>query len=212
MDVIKIKTKKKKKEIPEKLKMKMEELENSVITCKLGKDNDLDILIADHEIYQYIRHRRSQYRMYDPLHKYKKIMVDKLNECLNEEELNFIKENKDNAIDFEIHMYTDPFKKSVSIKNILYKLLGIKLRTEKPDVDNFVKTAFDVMNGIFWTDDAQIVTLKASKSYSRDFNNNTIIRVKYKESGIEDSKGSLSKEEIKIYKNIIEKIKEKKAG
>lgn len=36
----------------------------------------------------------------------------------------------------------------------------------KPDIDNFIKNAFDAMNGIAFVDDAQIVRVNASKEYS----------------------------------------------
>jgi len=36
----------------------------------------------------------------------------------------------------------------------------------KPDLDNFLKAAFDAFNGIFWNDDAQVCVLRAEKVYS----------------------------------------------
>jgi Holliday junction resolvase RusA-like endonuclease len=38
----------------------------------------------------------------------------------------------------------------------------------KPDVDNFVKSMFDGLNGVLWNDDAQVVKVQASKEYSSD--------------------------------------------
>jgi Holliday junction resolvase RusA-like endonuclease len=40
--------------------------------------------------------------------------------------------------------------------------------TCKPDIDNLVKLTMDAMNGIFWHDDAQIVSISATKCYSDD--------------------------------------------
>ena len=40
--------------------------------------------------------------------------------------------------------------------------------TIKPDIDNFVKNAFDAMNGIVFIDDAQITRITAFKEYSDD--------------------------------------------
>lgn len=36
----------------------------------------------------------------------------------------------------------------------------------KPDLENLIKSATDPLNGLFWLDDRQIVSLKASKHYS----------------------------------------------
>ena len=40
-----------------------------------------------------------------------------------------------------------------------------KYPSVKPDLDNFLKAVLDSGNGIFWKDDAQVVSLKASKQY-----------------------------------------------
>ena len=48
------------------------------------------------------------------------------------------------------------------------KKLKRKHHTIKPDIDNFIKSAFDAMNGIVFVDDAQIVMLAARKEYSDD--------------------------------------------
>lgn len=38
--------------------------------------------------------------------------------------------------------------------------------TTKPDVDNYIKSLLDALNGILWKDDAQIVKLEAQKKYA----------------------------------------------
>ena len=38
--------------------------------------------------------------------------------------------------------------------------------TQRPDVDNLVKTVMDALNGVAWEDDAQIVQLVAQKVYA----------------------------------------------
>lgn len=40
----------------------------------------------------------------------------------------------------------------------------VKYWTKKPDLDNFIKI-LDSLNGIFWEDDAQIISIEASKEY-----------------------------------------------
>jgi len=45
---------------------------------------------------------------------------------------------------------------------------GMAIRkATKPDVDNILKQLLDAMNGIVYTDDSQIVEIKASKWYSK---------------------------------------------
>jgi Holliday junction resolvase RusA-like endonuclease len=43
---------------------------------------------------------------------------------------------------------------------------GLVLPTSKPDCDNFGKLVLDALNGIAWTDDAQVVDQKVSKRYA----------------------------------------------
>ena len=45
-------------------------------------------------------------------------------------------------------------------------LSGELLKTTKPDLDNIIKSVCDGLNGVAWTDDAQIHTINASKDYS----------------------------------------------
>jgi Holliday junction resolvase RusA-like endonuclease len=45
-------------------------------------------------------------------------------------------------------------------------MAGIKRPTGKPDVDNYVKSCCDGMNGVIWVDDSQIVELLVRKWYS----------------------------------------------
>ena len=45
-------------------------------------------------------------------------------------------------------------------------LAGFILPTGKPDCSNLAKNIEDIMNGIFWRDDAQIVSLEVAKRYS----------------------------------------------
>ena len=52
------------------------------------------------------------------------------------------------------------------------KLLTLKLANQlipysrKPDVDNFIKSTLDALNGIIWVDDSQVVEIGARKFYA----------------------------------------------
>ncbi len=46
------------------------------------------------------------------------------------------------------------------------KLNGLVMPSIKPDIDNLVKTIFDISNDCLWRDDSQIVELHATQQYS----------------------------------------------
>lgn len=56
--------------------------------------------------------------------------------------------------------------KSASKADKLAMLEGDRRPTKKPDIDNIVKAALDGLNGVAFTDDSQVVELKAFKFYS----------------------------------------------
>jgi Holliday junction resolvase RusA-like endonuclease len=43
---------------------------------------------------------------------------------------------------------------------------GCERPTKKPDLDNLVKLVKDALNGVYWQDDKQVISLKAEKFYS----------------------------------------------
>ena len=55
---------------------------------------------------------------------------------------------------------------SVSKKERKLRLIGAHRPTVKPDVDNYIKSTLDGLNGLLWEDDAHIVKLVAEKYYS----------------------------------------------
>lgn len=202
--------KKKKRETPKKILDKIDEIKNAKITFSRN-DNSLNINIENHEVYQYLRHRKSFNRTYDPLHSYKKALIERLEEVFNNKDINkFIKDNYENPIIFNLEVQKNPVNKTDSIKNILYKSLNEIERVYTPDNDNFQKTVFDIMNINFWKDDAQIITVNSNKKYSKDFKDRTIIKITYLKHNLEESKGRLTKEENNKYKELIEIIKNKK--
>ena len=71
----------------------------------------------------------------------------------------------DGALEVEIYFYR-PVQKSSSKKERARRLSGEHRPTVKPDLDNYIKSALDGLNGVLWTDDARIVDLHAHKYYS----------------------------------------------
>ncbi|MBM6812205.1 RusA family crossover junction endodeoxyribonuclease [Limosilactobacillus reuteri] len=55
---------------------------------------------------------------------------------------------------------------SVSKKERKLRLIGAHRPTVKPDVDNYIKSTLDGLNGLLWEDDNQIVKIVAEKFYS----------------------------------------------
>lgn len=65
----------------------------------------------------------------------------------------------------EIWFYRE-VQKSISRKEHDRRTAGIARPIVKPDVDNYIKSTLDGLNGILWRDDAQIVDLIAHKYYA----------------------------------------------
>ncbi|QCQ05117.1 RusA family crossover junction endodeoxyribonuclease [Ligilactobacillus animalis] len=99
-------------------------------------------------------------RMYDPpkVSKFKKELYHLAKELYHGD-------RADGALEVEISFYR-PVQKSLSKKERARRLSGEHRPTIKPDLDNYIKSALDALNGILWTDDARIVDLRAHKYYS----------------------------------------------
>jgi len=61
-----------------------------------------------------------------------------------------------------------PIPKSTSKKKALLMEVGQIHHTKKPDSDNMTKFYYDVLKGIAWKDDSQVVHSDIKKMYSRD--------------------------------------------
>ncbi len=48
------------------------------------------------------------------------------------------------------------------------KWQGVRQPTKRPDLDNFIKTVLDALNGLAYKDDSQIVSINATKVYAWD--------------------------------------------
>lgn len=69
----------------------------------------------------------------------------------------------------EIHVKVDyyrPVQKSLSKAERTRRLNGTVRPVVKPDLDNYMKSSFDALNGILWADDAMIVEIHSNKWYS----------------------------------------------
>lgn len=69
----------------------------------------------------------------------------------------------------EVHMeFYRPVQASISKKERARRLSGAHRPTVKPDLDNYIKSTADALNGIIWTDDNCIVGLVAEKYYAEE--------------------------------------------
>ncbi|WP_239442368.1 RusA family crossover junction endodeoxyribonuclease [Lactobacillus gallinarum] len=71
----------------------------------------------------------------------------------------------DGALFIKISFYR-PIQKSVSKKEHARRSIGHVLPVKKPDLDNYIKSTLDALNGAIWTDDAIIVDMFTRKRYS----------------------------------------------
>lgn len=69
------------------------------------------------------------------------------------------------ALKMEITFYFG-IPKSYSRKKIKELEKNLFLHTNKPDVDNLIKSFCDASNGILWDDDKQVCIIKASKLWT----------------------------------------------
>lgn len=59
-----------------------------------------------------------------------------------------------------------PVQASISKKERTRRLSGVHRPTVKPDLDNYIKSTLDALNGVLWADDNCIVSLVAEKYYA----------------------------------------------
>ena len=77
------------------------------------------------------------------------------------------KDKFDSAISVTIKFFRK-VQKSVSKKEHARRTQGHVRPIVKPDLDNYIKSTLDALNGVIWTDDATIVELNTSKWYADD--------------------------------------------
>ena len=69
------------------------------------------------------------------------------------------------ALSVEIWFYR-AVQKSISNKEHVRRTKGYVRPIKKPDVDNYIKSTLDALNGVLWKDDNLITTITAHKKYA----------------------------------------------
>ena len=102
-------------------------------------------------------------RMYDPkkVAVYKKQLGYLARQAMQERGL----EPYDGPLAVRFEFYR-PVQASINKKERARRLSGVHRPTVKPDLDNYIKSASDALNGIIWVDDNCIVGLMAEKFYA----------------------------------------------
>lgn len=102
-------------------------------------------------------------RMYDP----KKVAVFKrqLGMLAKQQMLDRGLDPFDGPLEVRMEFYRS-IQASISKKERARRLLGVHRPTVKPDLDNYIKSASDALNGILWVDDNLIISLEAKKFYA----------------------------------------------
>ena len=102
-------------------------------------------------------------RMYDP----KKVATFKrqLGMLAKQQMLDRGLDPYDGPLEVNMEFYR-PVQASISKKERARRLSGVHMPTVKPDLDNYIKSTSDALNGIIWADDNLIVSLEAKKFYS----------------------------------------------
>lgn len=72
----------------------------------------------------------------------------------------------DGPLEVRMEFYR-PVQESISQKERSRRLSGVHRPIIKPDLDNYIKSTSDALNGIIWTDDNCIVSLAAEKFYAK---------------------------------------------
>lgn len=102
-------------------------------------------------------------RLYDP----KKVTVfkRKLGMLAKQQMLDRGLKPFDGPLEVRMEFYR-PVQAILSQKERARRLSGVHRPTVKPDLDNYIKSTSDALNGIIWEDDNLIVSLQAEKLYS----------------------------------------------
>lgn len=159
------------------------------------KERELTIYMNT-EIIKYHRHRHTRWATYDPMDKYKVELKKLITEAMEEKDIVIPEEYMSMPIVTNNEYITTPVKSGNSLGKIALMFNNKIKRTKTPDIDNFAKTSYDVLNGVVWNDDNQIIESKSKKLYGRE--EGTILRIKYvPDHGYEDEESTDSRELLK---------------
>lgn len=102
-------------------------------------------------------------RLYDP----KKVSIFKrqLGMLARQQMLDRGLDPFDGPLEVRMEFYR-PVQASISKKERSRRLSGVHRPTVKPDLDNYIKSTSDALNGILWVDDNLIISLEAKKFYA----------------------------------------------
>lgn len=102
-------------------------------------------------------------RLYDPkkVKVYKKQLGYLARQAMQERGL----EPFDGPLEVCMEFYR-PVQASISRKERARRLSGVHRPIVKPDLDNYIKSTSDALNGIIWVDDNLIISLEAKKYYA----------------------------------------------
>lgn len=102
-------------------------------------------------------------RLYDPkkVKVYKKQLGYLARQAMQERGL----EPFDGPLEVCMEFYR-PVQASISRKERARRLSGVHRPIVKPDLDNYIKSTSDALNGIIWVDDNLIISLEAKKFYA----------------------------------------------
>ena len=159
------------------------------------------------EIMKYHRQRAGRFGQYDPLHKYKEIVKNLIQESLRDQQIELPETYWTAPFRIKIECFTPPKKGSGSKKSLLYKLLGYIKRSIYPDLDNLAKTPMDIMNQLIWYDDAQAYELTIRKAYSLE--ETTVITVSFDPEDPTWSTGRLTPEEATRHAELLNLIEDR---
>ena len=134
-----------------------------IITKYINKEDYIELTIhLEEAIKPYQRNRSGRGHTYDPLNTYKNNLKNKLKELLESKLDNLQLEGE---CEFNIEYFIAYPKSSLTKKREKAINDNILKPIKKPDLDNIAKNSYDILNGILYKDDAQIISSSIRKHY-----------------------------------------------
>lgn len=109
-------------------------------------------------------HHGAGIRMYDPpkVAEFKRDVAEYVADLMEKDE---IPQFKNEALAVRISVYRK-VQNSISSAERLRRLSDVHRPTVKYDLDNYIKSILDALNGVLWDDDKNIVSIHAEKYYT----------------------------------------------